>query len=492
MSPVPTAAADASAEALGLTGISRHFGAVRALDDVTFTARTGSVHALLGENGAGKTTLMRIAYGLLRPDGGSIRLFGRVIAAHSVHEAMRAGVGMVHQQLSLVPTLTAAENIALGRRGLFSPARARDELERLSQSSGLHVQAEALARDLSIVEQQRLEILKALARGARILILDEPTSGLAPAEIDDLLRWTRQFANRGGTVILVTHKLPEALAVANDVTVLRRGRIVHVERIRREGAAPSTIEQLARAIFPDAPQSGPRDLARVAPGPAVLDMQDVAVSDKRGVPRLQNVSLQVRRGELLGVAAVEGSGHRELLAVAAGLLRPMQGRVELPSNIALIPADRARHALIPDFTLVENVALRGAGTRSGLVPWHELARRTAGLVDRFSVIAPSPQARVRTLSGGNQQRLVIARELADDVDLVVADDPSRGLDLRATGFVHDQLREVAARGAAVLIHSSDLDELLALADRIVVVFHGRVREVPRDRERIGQAMLGGG
>ena len=212
-----------------------------------------------------------------------------------------------------------------------------------------------------MAEQQRLEILKALARGARILILDEPTSGLAPAEIDDLLRWTRQFANRGGTVILVTHKLPEALAVANDVTVLRRGRIVHVERIRREGAAPSTIEQLARAIFPDAPQSGPRDLARVAPGPAVLDMQDVAVSDKRGVPRLQNVSLQVRRGELLGVAAVEGSGHRELLAVAAGLLRPMQGRVELPSNIALIPADRARHALIPDFTLVENIRLWTTG-----------------------------------------------------------------------------------------------------------------------------------
>ncbi|MGH7638920.1 MAG: ABC transporter ATP-binding protein [Gemmatimonadaceae bacterium] len=483
--------APTTSDALELIGVSHQFGAVRALDDVSFSARPGSVHALLGENGAGKTTLMRVAYGLLEPTHGRIRLFGREIVGHSVREAMRSGVGMVHQQLSLVATLTAAENIALGRRGLFRPARARAELDDLIQSSGLRVDADALARDLTIVQQQRLEILKALVRGARVLILDEPTSGLAPAEIDDLLRWIREFADRGGTVILVTHKLREALAVADDVTVLRRGRAAHRERILRAGADASTVEQLARAIFPAAPATAPREPDTVQPGPVVAAVHDVTVLDDRGASRLRSVSLELRRGEVLGVAAVEGSGHRELMAVAAGLLRPAQGRVELPARIALVPADRARNALIPDFTLVENVALRGAGDRTGRMAWRAMEEHTAALVDRFSVVAASPHVPVRTLSGGNQQRLVVARELSGDVDLVIADDPSRGLDLRATAFVHDQLRDVSSRGAGVLVHFSDLDELLDLATRIVVVFHGAVRDVPLDRDLVGQAMLGG-
>ena len=485
------AAGPHTTDALELAGVSHQFGTARALDDVTFSARSASVHALLGENGAGKTTLMRVAYGLLHPLHGRIRLFGREIVRHSVREAMRAGIGMVHQQLSLVATLTAAENIALGRRGLFHPIRARAELDDLMQSSGLQVDPDTLAGDLGIVQQQRLEILKALARGARVLILDEPTSGLAPAEIDDLLRWIRNFADRGGTVILVTHKLREALAVADDLTVLRRGRVAHTERVVRRGTDAGTVEQLARAIFPDAPESAPRVAAPVHAGARVASMHDVTVKDQRGASRLQSVSLAVHRGEVLGVAAIEGSGHRQLLAVAAGLLRPTRGRVELPPRIAIVPGDRARDALIPDFTLVENVALRGAGDRKGRMPWRAMERHTATLIDRFSVVAASPHAPARTLSGGNQQRLVLARELSDDVDLVVADDPSRGLDLRATAFVHDQLRDVAARGAGVLVHSSDLDELLGLCTRIVVVFHGTVREASLDREVVGQAMLVG-
>ena len=479
------------ADAIELTGISRHLGTVRALDDATFAARSGTVHALLGENGAGKTTLMRIAYGLLTPDRGRVRLFGRDLAGHSVREAARAGVGMVHQQLSLVPTLSAVENLALGRTGAFRPAAVRAELDELMQSSGLRVDAGALARDMSIVEQQRLEILKALGLGARALILDEPTGGLAPAEIDDLLRWIRAFADGGGTEILVTHKLREAVAVADDVTVLRRGRVVHTERITRDGASARTVEDLARAIFADAPESAPRVAATADVAPVVAALDDVSVTDGRGVLRLRSVSLRVRRGDLLGVAAVEGAGHRDLLAVVAGLIRPTRGRADLPPAIAIIPADRARDALIPDFTLVENVALRGAGGRGGVMPWRALEERTAALVDRFSIVAPSPLAKARTLSGGNQQRLVIARELSDAVDLVVADDATRGLDHRATRFVHDQLRDAAARGAAVIVYSSDLDELLALATRVVVVFHGSVREVPPDRDAVGRAMLGG-
>lgn len=490
MSP-ESVAGPATSEAVALIGVSHQFGAVRALDDVTFTARSGSVHALLGENGAGKTTLMRVAYGLLQPNHGRIRLFGREVTSHSVRDAMRSGVGMVHQQLSIVPTLTSAENVALGQRGIFRPARARAALGDLMQSSGLHVDDDALARDLSIVQQQRLEILKALARGARVLILDEPTSGLAPAEIDDLLRWIRGFADRGGTVILVTHKLREALAVADDVTVLRRGRVAHSERILRGGADASTVEQLARAIFPDPPETAPSETAPGQTGSVVVAIHAVTVTDGRGASRLRSVSLELRRGELLGVAAVEGSGHRELLDVTAGLVRPAQGTVELPSRIAIIPADRARNALIADFTLVENVALRGAGARAGRMSWRTMEAQTAALVGRFSIVAASLRVHVRTLSGGNQQRLVIARELSDDVDVVIADDPSRGLDLRATAFVHDQLRAVAARGAGVLVHSSDLDELLDLATRIVVVFDGTVREVARDRDAVGRAMLGG-
>jgi simple sugar transport system ATP-binding protein len=288
-----SAAGPHTTDALELAGVSHQFGTARALDDVTFSARSASVHALLGENGAGKTTLMRIAYGLLHPLHGRIRLFGREIVRHSVREAMRAGVGMVHQQLSLVATLTAAENIALGRRGLFQPARARAELDALMQSSGLHVDPDALARDLGIVQQQRLEILKALARGARVLILDEPTSGLAPAEIDDLLRWIRNFADRGGTVILVTHKVREALAVADDVTVLRRGRVAHTERIVRGGADASTVEQLARAIFPDAPEAASRGAVPGQRGPVVASMHDVTVQDQRGARKIVGIGIVV-------------------------------------------------------------------------------------------------------------------------------------------------------------------------------------------------------
>jgi general nucleoside transport system ATP-binding protein len=480
-----TTPAGASARdlALQLAGIRRTFGDIRAVDDVDLAVATGSVHALLGENGAGKTTLMRIAYGLVAPEAGSVRHFGMAAAAGSVRASIRAGVGMVHQQLSLVPALTAAENVALGGAGPFSPRDAADHLRRVSEASGLRVPPEARAADLSIVEQQRLEILKALSRGARLLILDEPTTGLAPSEIEELLHWIRAFADGGGAVVLVTHRLQEALAVADDVTVLRRGRVVD------SGAARGrSVESLARAIFPEtAAVEAP---APPVPGDIVATLTAAAVRDRRGVLRLRPSTLQVRRGEILGIAAVEGSGHRELLALLAGAIPPSSGEVELPQRIAVVPSDRLREALVPGFSLVENFALRGAGERVGLMPWKAITDAVAAAMARFSVVAPSPWARAATLSGGNQQRFVIARELSRPVDLVIADDPSRGLDLRSTQFVHAQLRAAAAQGAAVVVHASDLDEVLALSTRVIVVFHGDPRVVAIDRELVGRAMLG--
>jgi len=470
--------------ALELLGVSKRFGNVTALDDVSLVVAAGRVHALLGENGAGKTTLMRIAYGLLRPEAGEVRFFGQSARQHSVRDAIRAGAGMVHQHLSLVPNLTASENLVLGGRGVFSPREAEDLLERTAAASGLHVPSTALARDLTIVEQQRLEILKALARGVRLLILDEPTSGLAPAEIDDLLRWIRAFASSGGSVVLVTHKLREALAVADDVSVLRRGRLVHAGPAR-----DSTEESLARAIFPETVDVGAQPIATEA-GEPVVRGEAVDVIDRRGVRRLKGATFRIHRHEIVGIAAVEGSGHRELLGAIAGLQGIAAGSLELPARVALIPADRTREALIADFTLSENVALRGLGARKGLMPWKEIENRTAALLQRFAIVATSARARARTLSGGNQQRLVVGRELEHDVDLVVADNPTRGLDLRATAFVHVQFRAAAAKGAAVVFHSSDLDELLSLATRVFVVFHGAVREVENDRDIVARAMLG--
>jgi len=374
----------------------------------------------------------------------------------------------------------------LGRTGKLDMRAAAELLRRLSGESGLRVTAGTPAGALSIVEQQRLEILKALARDARLLILDEPTAVLAPQEVDELLRWIRTFADGGGSVVLVTHKLREALAVADDVTVLRRGRIVVTMPARDADEVT-----LARALFDEA---APTALASPASGHSetvVVEANAVALADARGALRIRKATFVLRRHEIVGVAAVDGSGHRELLFALAGLRAPVGGTLRLPPHIAYVPADRLRDALIPEFTLVENVALRDAGRRHGLMAWGEIERRTEVLTREYDVVAASPRVAARTLSGGNQQRLVLARELQGDVDLVVADNPTRGLDLRATAFVHDRLRACAARGSAVVVHSSDLDEVLALATRVLVVFSGEVLAMNTlDREQIGSAMVG--
>lgn len=480
--------------ALELRGIHKRFADVVALDGAGLLVRSGTVHALLGENGAGKSTLMRIAHGLTAPDAGEVRVHGARV--RSVRDAMRAGAGMVHQHLSLVPALTAAENLALGGRGRLHPARLRDALQRAIDAFGLVVPPDALARDLSIVEQQRLEILKALTRGARLLILDEPTAVLAPADARELMQWIRGFVASGGSVVLVTHKLREALDVAGHLTVLRRGQVVY------SGAAADTSEaELARLIFPDAPRtaiepasSSETGSARERPvlGAVVVRAVGLRVTDARGARRIRDASFELRAGEIVGIAAVEGSGQRELLRLLAGLQAPFAGELVAPREVALIPADRAREGLIPDFSLAENVALHDAGSRRGLLRWRTVVERTGHIIRRFGIVAPSAYVPARSLSGGNQQRLVVGRELEHSKPLIVADNPTRGLDLRATSFVYEQLRGAAANGALVILHASDLDDVLAIATRVLVVFHGHVREVGLDRDAIGRAMLGAG
>ena len=476
------AAPNAKAPALELRGVSKRFGSTVALDGVDFAVAIGQVHALLGENGAGKSTAMRIAYGLTAADAGTLRVFGKEMVRHSVPAAAAAGLGMVHQHLSLVPTLTAAESLALGGRGLFKRHEAEAALRAVSQASGLEVDPRAIVGDLSLVEQQRLEILKALARRARVLILDEPTAVLAPLESEELLRWLRRFADGGGSVVLVTHKLREALAIADVVTVLRRGRVVVTV-----DAKTTSETQLARAMFPDATASAAS--APAAPGATVARLAAAEITGARG-PAVRGASFELRQGEIVGIAAVEGAGHRELLDALAGLVPAERGTIELPERIALIPANRARDAAVGEFTLAENVALHGLVHRRGLMPWRAIAKGTADLIRHFDIAAPSPDVPLRALSGGNQQRLVVARELEHGADLVIADNPTRGLDLRATAFVHEQLRLAAARGAAVVIHSGDLDELLAVATRVLVVFHGDVLPLPLDRDAISRAMVG--
>lgn len=468
--------------ALSLSGITKRFGSVVALEDAGIQVRPGTVHALLGENGAGKTTLMRIAFGLIRPDEGEIRLAGTPSQLASPARAIARGIGMVHQHFTSVPRMTVAENVALGGHGLFDGVGAERTVRDVGERTGLTLDPRARAEDLDVGAQQRLEIVKALARGARILILDEPTAVLAPSEARALLQWLRRFADAGGAVVLITHKLGEALAVTDDVTVLRRGRT-----FLSAAASAVTADEVARAMVGDAPM----ELLRVSPvvGDIVASANQLTLAD-RGAVTVREASFVIRAGEIVGVAAVEGSGQRELLRALAGRLLPLAGTLRLPDAIGFVPADRLRDALILDFSLTENVALRGAGGGKGRMRWHAIRSRTTDLVRTYDVRGGDAMTAARALSGGNQQKLVLARELEGDPTLVVAENPTRGLDIRASAAVIERLRRVAERGAAVVVHSTDLDEVISLATRMLVVHAGRVRETPVDHDLVGRTMLG--
>jgi general nucleoside transport system ATP-binding protein len=484
-----------------LRDITKRFGPSIALDRARLAVARGTVHALLGENGAGKTTLMRIAYGMIRPDSGTIVVDGAERRFASPADALNAGIGMVQQHYTLIDRMTVAENVALvgtaARDWRYSADSASAVVRQLGQEVGLEIDPSARVGDLSIAGQQRVEIFKALARSARILILDEPTAVLAPAEAAQLLAWLRRMADGGRTIVLITHKLRDALGVADDVTVLRQGRTVETTP-----ASSATEDSLAMAMLGTAVQPAAPKSSRPA-GAAVIRAENVDIADARGVLRVHGATFTVHAGEIVGLAAVEGEGQVPLLQAIAGRRRIAAGTLDRPDNLGFVPEDRIRDALIEDFPLYENVFLRGAGYqrsyRNVRVQWAAERQKTAVMLAQYDIRAESPDARARTLSGGNQQRFVLARELTQsnrsnrsNQIILVALNPTRGLDIQASAAIHDRLLAARDAGAAIVLYSSDLDEVLAIADRVLVLAQRALKEMPApfDREAVGRAMLG--
>jgi simple sugar transport system ATP-binding protein len=392
---------------------------------------------------------------------------------------------MVQQHPVTVAALTVWENVVLGGSGRIRRTHVAREVAELASSAGFDFDVTAPARALSIAAQQRLEILRAMHRRANILILDEPTAILAPEEARDLYAWLRRFADAGGTAIVITHKLDEAQKYTNALTVLRQGRT-----ILESNSQAASRESLTQAMLGVAIETSSRAHNRDPRGGVLLRAKDMDVRDDRGVTSIKSASFEICAGEIVGVAGVEGSGHHHLLLAAAGRNTIDGGWVERPATVAFIPEDRHRDAVVLDFNLVENAAIHSAGSRRGRVNWRALRNEVANIVTRYDVRSPAPTAEMRVLSGGNQQKFVLGRELGTNPQLIVAENPTRGLDIRAASFVRDQLRAARARGAAVLVYSSDIDELIEIADRVLVVHAGKVSAEPANRERVGAAMLG--
>jgi simple sugar transport system ATP-binding protein len=494
-----------------LRGITKGWPGVVAVDGVDLTVNSGEVHALLGENGAGKSTLMNILYGLHRPDAGEILLDGATLATRSPADAIAAGIGMVHQHFMLVPVFTVAENVMLGVEpvgglGRLDRAQARQRVAELSERYRLDVDPDATVETLPVGVQQRVEILKALYRDARCLILDEPTAVLTPNEIDELMGIVRDLAAGGRSVIFISHKLREVLAIADRVTVLRRGKVVG-----ETTPAESDSQALATMMVGREVQLVV-DKTPAAPGEPVLAVDDLAVTDDRGHLVVDGASLDVRAGEILALAGVQGNGQTELVEALTGLRKPERGTVRLDgvdltgarasklfrAGLAHVPEDRQRDGLVGSFSVEQNMVLNQIGTRGFSrwlrVSWRAVREHAEKLVADFDVRTSSVRAAVSTLSGGNQQKVIVAREFFHAKRLLVLSQPTRGLDVGSIQYIHRQVVAKRDEGIAVLVNSSELDEVLALADRIAVMYRGRIVGVldraEATRERVGLLMAG--
>ncbi|NJL03376.1 MAG: ABC transporter ATP-binding protein [Chloroflexaceae bacterium] len=500
---------------LALEGITKRFPGVIANNNVSFDVQAGEIHALLGENGAGKSTLMKILYGLYQPDAGQIRLNDAVITIHSPLDAIGHGIGMIHQHFMLVPELTVVENVALGLR---STRGIRLDLERvaarittLAAGYGLQVDPFAQVGQLAVGEQQRVEIIKALYRGADLLVLDEPTAVLTPQEVDDLFRTLKQMRAAGHALIFISHKLHEIIDLCDRVTVLRQGAVVGthpVAGMSRDGLARMMVGRAVQLERP-ADAGPPPDYPSLAP---LLRVRHVTAHGERGTLALQDVGFDAYPGEILGVAGVSGNGQRELAEVLAGLRALDHGQIVLGGTditahssqrrmhdgVAYIPEERMRDGVVLSFNVAENVILRDHEAppyarwnflRLGAI--HAVSRR---LIDVFRVKTPSSQTTIKNLSGGNIQKVIMARELSRTPRLLIAAQPTRGVDIGASEYIHQILRERRAAGAAIILISEDLDEILKLADRVAVMFAGRIMDIlPHHTavpERIGLLMAG--
>jgi simple sugar transport system ATP-binding protein len=496
---------------LELKGITKRFPGVLANDSIDLTVGEGEIHALLGENGAGKTTLMNVLYGLYQADEGEILIDDQPVRFASPADAIAAGIGMVHQHFMLVPVFTVAENAVLGieptgRAGLLDRAKAKREVQRLSERFGLVVDPDAMVEDLPVGVQQRVEILKALLRDAKLLILDEPTSVLTPQETEDLFSIMRSLQKSGHSLLFITHKLKEVLPVADRITVLRDGAVVGTT------VPDETSEQALASMM-----VGRSVLLRVSkepaePGEVVLEVAGLTVLDDRGQVAVDDLSLQVRAGEIVAIAGVQGNGQTELVDALTGLARPLAGSISLAgrhiehasprqvlhSGVAHVPEDRVKDGLVASFSVAENLVLNTYDNppfaRGPMMDTDAVHSSAIERAKEFDIRAPSVDVQVSTLSGGNQQKVIIARELSRPTRVLIASQPTRGLDVGSIEYVHHRIVEARDEGDAVLIVSSELDEVMALGDRILVMFRGRIvgeRPVGADRAEIGLLMAGG-
>jgi simple sugar transport system ATP-binding protein len=487
-----------------MQGIRKEFPGVVAVNGVDFSANRGEVMGLLGENGAGKSTLMGVLYGVYRLDAGTIEVEGKQVSIRNSGDAIKLGLGMVHQAFTLVPNLTVAENIVLGseptRAGLVDMAKARESVKELMSRSGLSLEPDLLVEDLPTGFKQRVEILKALYRGAKVLILDEPTAVLTPLETEDLFRSIRRLAESGSTVVFITHKLKEVLEITNRITVMRRGQVVGVIDTKE-----ATIGKLADMMVGRLVQRNFAFKER-EPGKVLLEVNNLTVGGKYKAKAIEGCTFVVREGEIVGVAGVEGNGQTELVGAIVGMLKPSAGSIKIMGaptskmstkkimglSVAHIPEDRALSGLVLDFSVAENSILgraddRAYSTKGFMIVKriHEFANR---IVSLFNVSTPNVSVRARNLSGGNQQKVIAGRELSNEPRLLIAHQPTRGLDVASTEFIQSLLVDSRNSGRGVLLVSADFDEILDLSDRILVLYEGKI--IGESKRGIGITELG--
>ena len=502
--------------AIRMAGIDKSFGAIRANRGASLQVMPGEIHALVGENGAGKSTLMRILGGLMKPDAGHIEINGRDVTGWSTNEAIAAGIGIVHQHFMLVPTLSVAENLVLGcepkTRGLvLDYKRAADDVRKLSNETGLIIAPERLVSDLSVGEAQRVEILKVLFRGAKILVLDEPTAVLSPPEVRELWRVLRRLRDKGDTIVLITHRLDEVVQLSDTITVMRAGQTV--ARIKTSETTPAEIARAmvgrevslsaGKRVQPIARSAGPQP-------DQGLEVRNLHVTGARGVRVVDGVSFSVKPGEIFGIAGVEGNGQTELIEALAGLRSVARGDILIDgldltrrpvaarhdAGLSHIPEDRHRRGLILEYTVADNLILgvQKYFAKRGVLDSDRVLQNALEEISAFDIRPPNPVLPARSLSGGNQQKVVIAREMGRDFSVLLASQPTRGVDVGAIEFIHQQLLAARAKGKAILLVSAELNEVLALSDRVAVMYRGKLAVVmpasEASEEVLGEYMIG--
>ncbi|MGH2582309.1 MAG: ABC transporter ATP-binding protein [Anaerolineales bacterium] len=499
------------APVLELRGITKRFPGVLANDNINLALEKGEIHALLGENGAGKTTLMNILYGLYQPDAGEVFIKGKKTKIHAPTDAIRAGIGMVHQHFMLIPVFTVAENVMLGDEtigpgGVLDRDEAAKKIREISQKYRLDVDPDAYVSELPVGVQQRVEIIKLLYREAGILILDEPTAVLTPQEADELFKIMRGLAHQGKSIVFITHKLREVLDAADRITVIRLGKVVGTTTPKKADQHKLASMMVGRDVSLQADKKASK------PGQAILSVRDLKVLDDRKQLAVDGVSFEVNKGEILGIAGVQGNGQTELVSAITGLRKPFSGKITFagkdithlgPREItelgsAHIPEDRQRHGLVLNYPVADNLVLnsyyREPYARGLILQEKKILQRAQERIDSFDIRTPSARTPVGNLSGGNQQKVIVARELARPVKLVVASQPTRGLDVGSIEYIHKQLIARRDQGAAVLLVSSELDEIMQLADRIAVMFRGKIVDVipakKANKQQVGLLMAG--